>query len=90
MALAFAITNKQTSDDTVTIPEAGPVQLFVRGTLAPKGRVVISLKGLDGQFHAYSDLVFTEPAAREISLFKNDVLRIQCIACTSAAVEVRQ
>ncbi|WP_315807488.1 hypothetical protein [Pseudomonas sp. C9-3] len=90
MALLLALINKQASTDTLTVPEAGDVQLFVRGTLGPKGRVIVSLKGADGQFHTYPDLVFTEVAARTISLLKNDQLRIECVTCTAAAVEVRQ
>ncbi|WP_017517036.1 hypothetical protein ACQCLI_12930 [Pseudomonas nitroreducens] len=90
MTILLALTNQQTSRWTVNIPATGDVQLFIRGELGP-GRVVVSLKGGDGQFHSYDGLTFDQAhIARELSLLAGDVLQVECIECRAASVEVRQ
>lgn len=91
MSTLASLTNQQNAIVPVTIPSTGEVQIFIRGQLGPKGRVLIKLKGADGRFHAYEDLVFIATgAARAINLFSGDQLQIECVDCTAASVEVRQ
>ncbi|MFJ3259840.1 hypothetical protein ACIPK7_06260 [Pseudomonas sp. NPDC086581] len=90
MPVLLNIANKQDSSDIVSVPATGDVQLFIRGSLG-SGKVVVSLKGPDGQFHTYDGLTFSQGnVAQQISLLAGDQLRIECIACKAAAVEVRQ
>lgn len=91
MAVLASITNQQDylSPAEINVPASGPVQLFISGSIG-RGRVVLLLKGADGVFHAYPELIFRELTAGQLNLLVNDKLKVQVIDCTAVNVEVRQ
>lgn len=92
MGTLSSIPNQQDHlSDEISIPLTGQVQVFIRGQLGPRGSVSVLLKGADGQFHAYRELIYREaPTAQGLNLTAGDRIKVQFKHCESASVEVRQ
>lgn len=91
MAVLASITGKTTFESAeISVPGSGALQLFVTGSLGPRGRVLLLLKGADGAFHHYPELTLSRRAAIELQAQAGDKVKLKFVACIAAGAELRQ